>query len=395
MADGVNYPLKGFDQYEVLLGDELRGERATVGKSLLDVQRDLKIKAAYIAAIENCDLEVFSNRGFIAGYVRSYARYLDLNPEIVYERFCLESGFSNNNTMLTLEIRKPDQVSKQYSSSGSNWKPGKIGQIEDKNLAFFNILVRSSPVLLVLFVLFGVSFGAISVLKQVQRLDIVAFEEVPEIFTESPATSSSVSLLDFGTDIYSSEELALPVFEPRDKALSSLQPNLLTALEDIKEFPLIIYNEPIGLSNTILGNKPINKTIDESNYVSLGLPEPVLRTSPNVPQVKIFAVTPAWVRLKNESGDVVFEKILKQGETYLIGKELFKGELRAGNAQNVYFVIDDRVLGPLAKDKSVVKKISLDPKVIMSNINISIEGTKLYKNEKRNNMPIDTAEVVE
>ena len=48
MADGVNYSLKGFDQYDILLGDELRGERATIGKSLLDVQRDLKIKASYI-----------------------------------------------------------------------------------------------------------------------------------------------------------------------------------------------------------------------------------------------------------------------------------------------------------------------------------------------------------
>ena len=80
MADGVTNSLKGFDQYEMLLGDELRGERATIGKSLLDVQRDLKIKASYIAAIENCDPTVFESQGFIAGSVRSYARYLELDP---------------------------------------------------------------------------------------------------------------------------------------------------------------------------------------------------------------------------------------------------------------------------------------------------------------------------
>ena len=43
----------GFDDFDVRLGDLMRGERATMGKSLLDVQRDLKIKASYIAAIEN------------------------------------------------------------------------------------------------------------------------------------------------------------------------------------------------------------------------------------------------------------------------------------------------------------------------------------------------------
>ena len=96
MADGnFEFKVNGFDSYTLLLGEELRGERATLGKSLLQVQKDLKIKAAYISAIENCDIDAFPNKGFIAGYVRSYARYLNLNAEEVYERFCAESGFSS------------------------------------------------------------------------------------------------------------------------------------------------------------------------------------------------------------------------------------------------------------------------------------------------------------
>ena len=59
--------VKGFDDYPVKLGDLMRGERATLGKSLLDVQRDLRIKATYIAAIESTDPSVFSTPGFIAG----------------------------------------------------------------------------------------------------------------------------------------------------------------------------------------------------------------------------------------------------------------------------------------------------------------------------------------
>ena len=39
---------KGFDDFELKLGDTLRGERATLGKSLVEVQNELKIKAAYI-----------------------------------------------------------------------------------------------------------------------------------------------------------------------------------------------------------------------------------------------------------------------------------------------------------------------------------------------------------
>ena len=62
---------KGFDAYPLALGDMLRGERATIGKSLEDVQADIKIGVKYIAAIEEGDLSVFDTKGFVAGYVRS------------------------------------------------------------------------------------------------------------------------------------------------------------------------------------------------------------------------------------------------------------------------------------------------------------------------------------
>ena len=65
---------KGFDDFDLRLGDLMRGERATLGKSLLDVQRELKIKATYIAAIENADVSAFETQGFIAGYVASSAK---------------------------------------------------------------------------------------------------------------------------------------------------------------------------------------------------------------------------------------------------------------------------------------------------------------------------------
>ena len=67
-VEDVTEKPRGFDDYEVRLGDVMRGERATLGKSLLDVQRELKIKATYIAAIENSDPTAFETPGFVAGY---------------------------------------------------------------------------------------------------------------------------------------------------------------------------------------------------------------------------------------------------------------------------------------------------------------------------------------
>ena len=86
---------KGFDDYDFRLGDILRGERATLGKSLLDVEKETKIKANYIAAIENCDPTVFESQAFIAGSVRSYARYLELDPDIIFTACSRSKAFKS------------------------------------------------------------------------------------------------------------------------------------------------------------------------------------------------------------------------------------------------------------------------------------------------------------
>ena len=36
--------LKGYDSYTVTLGDKLRGERATLGKTLEDVQKETRLR---------------------------------------------------------------------------------------------------------------------------------------------------------------------------------------------------------------------------------------------------------------------------------------------------------------------------------------------------------------
>ena len=388
MADGLDISLKGFDQYKILLGDQLRGERATMGKSLLDVQRDLKIKASYISAIEDCDLQVFSNKGFVPGYVRSYARYLELDPEEIYERFCLESGYSAVDKNLTLQIKKSNKsFQKQYSES-SNWSPGRIGQLEHKNNIIWSLVSQGSPVVLLLLVIAGVSVGALSVLKEVQKLDVVVFDDLPDIDSENLVMAENYLDFQASEEVYSSEELALPVFEPRDKPLSTLKPDLLTAL-DASAFSSNLESEALNIYAGPLRNQ-VSRVI--KSYEQNEIPTPVIRTTPSVPKVQLFAATPAWVRLRNDEGIVVLEKILAKGESYPIKKGLFGGTLRAGNAQNVYFVIDEKVYGPLSHHKSVVKNVLLDPIALEADLNISVPGHQAYFMDKSDTILLNTAE---
>ena len=53
----------------------MRGERATQGKTLADLEEELHLRAEILEGIENADLSAFPSPSFIAGYVRSYAAH--------------------------------------------------------------------------------------------------------------------------------------------------------------------------------------------------------------------------------------------------------------------------------------------------------------------------------
>ncbi|MDD2869029.1 helix-turn-helix domain-containing protein [Neomegalonema sp.] len=76
-----------FEEADVSLGDELRGARASSGRSLDQIERDLKIKAAYLLAIEDVRPDRLPDPAYAAGFLRVYARYLGLDPEKTAQRF--------------------------------------------------------------------------------------------------------------------------------------------------------------------------------------------------------------------------------------------------------------------------------------------------------------------
>ena len=131
--ENIKMPLKqkGFDDFDVCLGDMMRGERATLGKSIMDVQHELKIKATYIAGVEDSNPLVFETPGFIAGYVRSYAKYLGMDPENAFDLFCKESGFKpihgmSSNALpkrLSLEETLVASAARPFSGLGTSMTP--------------------------------------------------------------------------------------------------------------------------------------------------------------------------------------------------------------------------------------------------------------------------------
>ena len=349
-TDDIAKP-KGFDDYELRLGDIMRGERATLAKSLLDVQRELKIKASYIAAIENADASAFDTPGFIAGYVRSYARYLGMDPEWAYGRFCEEAGFT---------------VSHGLSSAASGPKKPRRTYAEplaDPNASFVprgeSMMSKVEPgaigsMLVLALVAGGLGFGGWTVLQQVQRVQLAPVETAPAAVAEidpvagrqmaAPSLGEAAPALP-GTDtldrIARPQTLEAPVVVARDGPIAAIDPRSVGNLAEPEPEPVVV------------------ATADPEPEV------PVARTIADAaPGVEIFAVRPAWVRVSAADGTVILEKILDAGERFALPASDAPPLLRAGNTGAVYFAINGETYGPASPENVVVKNLELSAEVL-------------------------------
>jgi cytoskeleton protein RodZ len=69
------------------LGEELRAAREARNLSLSDVSERIHIRTVYLQALEEEDWGAISAPVYVRGFLRTYARFLGLEPESVVERF--------------------------------------------------------------------------------------------------------------------------------------------------------------------------------------------------------------------------------------------------------------------------------------------------------------------
>ncbi len=342
---------KGFDDFEIRLGDLMRGERATLGKSLLDVQRELKIKASYIAAIENADVSVFETPGFVSGYVRSYSRYLGMDPDATFVRFCLEANFEVAHGM-------SEAASGQMIKAARNRQPPEQrdpfvhASFIPKGESLFSKVepgaVGSFAVLIALIGALG--YGGWSVLQEVQRVQLAPVNEAPSVVAEidplgnvkgdAPLVRSAPAMQQaagtgLAADMLSRPEaLNVPVLTPRDGPIAAINPNE--------------------------GAAPAQQaTVDQAVAQAVAADTPVQVVADAAPGVEILAVRPSWVRVSAVDGSVLFEKILDAGERYSVPAMAQAPVLRAGNSGSVYFAVNGKTYGPASPGSTVVKNLSL------------------------------------
>ena len=355
---------KGFDDFELRLGDVMRGERATLGKSLLDVQRELKIKATYIAAIENADVSAFETPGFVAGYVRSYARYLGMDPDWAFDRFCSEAGFAvvhgmsaSASTQRVIKARARSDYSEPLANPNATFVPrgeSVFSQVQPGAVGSIAVLVA---------LIGAIGYGGWSVLQEVQRVQLAPVDQAPTVVAqidpldsatpspsqivtstgvaaESAALAEGAASSDVMDRLYRPAALDVPVLTARDGPISAINPRDAGVLADA------------GTASAV------NAAVAEA------LSGDVRVVADIKPGVEVLAVRPAWVRVNAADGTVLFEKILDAGERYAVPQLEAAAVFRTGNSGSIYFVVNGVTYGPAAPGANVVKDIALSPEAL-------------------------------
>ncbi|WP_134726783.1 helix-turn-helix domain-containing protein [Paracoccus luteus] len=349
----------GFDDFEMRLGDMMRGERATLGKSLLDVQRELRIRASYVAAIENCDVSAFDAPSFIAGYVRSYARYLGMDSDWVFRRFCEESGFQPTHGMAPAASGpKPQRRPSDPAEALANPRALFIPQPESFWSSVEPRAIGSIMVMMALVV--GLGYGGWSVLKEVQKVNLTPSDQAPAVVAtldpvQDAGAAGDVDMASADLPqpealdrVYRPQALEVPVLTARDEPIAAIDPGLPEPAAATAA--AVAEAAPAGQGQAMLTGP------------QLPAGQLAVRTvAPDAPDVEILAARAAWVRVSSADGTVILEKTMDAGERFTLPKTEQPPVLRTGNSGAVYFAVNGQTFGPAAPGAQVVKNVELSP----------------------------------
>ncbi|MCG7626186.1 DUF4115 domain-containing protein [Epibacterium sp. MM17-32] len=357
---------RGFDDFELRLGDMMRGERATMGKSLLDVQRELRIKASYIDAIENCDPSVFDTPGFIAGYVRSYARYLGMDSERAFEAFCAESGFSVAHGMSSeASVRKRQDLpaASPKGLGGDAFATSTTPFVPVSDGIWSQIEPRAIGSLLVLFMVIGcLGYGGWLVLREVQQVTFAPVDQTPEVLAElDPLASAALTTAGTTTEdpaaealdrLYRPQALDVPVLVARDAPISTLDPRAQGNFA-APEQPGVVLAEA-RLPADAASETQVPQVLE-----------------PETPSVEMLAVRPSWVQVKAADGSVIYETIMEPGQTFSVPLTEDAPRLRTGESSAIYFAVNGQHYGPVGGRGQVTKNVVLSPDALSERFQVA------------------------
>lgn len=302
-------------------GDMLQQQREALGLDLTQIAAALKIKPAYLAALEAGRPDQLPGPTYAVGFLRAYAGHLGLDPDEVVKRFKRESAAFT---------RKPDLSF-----------PMPLGE-------------RSIPgggMLLVAMILAICGYGTWYYLSTAEQSRPPRVAEVPPELLPPKLDPHPVSPR-------STEALAeAPVAAPGEKAAGSPDAAGLAIAAPL-----------LGGAASAAPQDPRSKTSqDPTESAALVPSSPQGSASPAGASTRIFihAAADSWVRIQDAGRSVLIQRVLKAGENYAVPDQPGLA-MRTGNAGGLEIRVDGNPVPQIGRMGAVRRNVALDPQALMT-----------------------------
>lgn len=312
------------DLGDLAIGEILRRERVRYGKTLEDVEAMLRIRVAYLEAIEQGAYAKLPGRVYALGFVRSYSEYLGLD----------------GNRMIALFKR-------QVAAAGSVPMP-------EMNFPASAPEGRSvTPWIVVASLILAV--GATTAWVAFNRTAPRPFNEIPSLPDQAAQADS--------TETMSRKAESLAALEP-GPGMAKIEENLRRQIAAVD--PSITV-EPVELAPAITTDAPSGHEITEASVPAASIAELATPAESGMRhRIILKAVESTWIEIKDDSGKALLSSVLKAGDIYFVPDRPGL-VLSTGNAGGFEIEIDGKSAGRLGETGDVRRDIALDPSAIAAN----------------------------
>ena len=329
------------------LGHELRRAREKSSQDLRDIANLLRIRYEYLKAIEEGDIEALPGSTYMVGFVKTYAKYLGLDPKQSVRIF--KSSTRN---------REPTNITVFPSPAPEGKVPGRV-------VIFLTILIGAG-----IFLVWDKSQETTAVAPNHLNIKLENSQNIsPEIAAKKPA----------------SDEKMPDMFSDKQQKQHVEKRNLLIIKSKESRTPQA--SEQINKSGTLLPKHNINSVIKKQNsapalpYNNKQQPEVAAlvekasnklhalnkKKTPNtisikgLPRISIEATSNSWVQIQASNSDILYRQILKTGDTYDVPdrNDLF---LTTGNIQALILKINGKQISEIESPTRIAKNIALTSK---------------------------------
>lgn len=319
------------DLSDLSVGEILRRERVRYGKTLEDVEAMLRIRIAYLEAIEQGDHSRLPGRVYAIGFVRSYAEYLGLDGAKIIAMFKRQATATNSGP--SPELNFPVAASERRVASP--W------------------LFVSATVL---------AAAAVAVWVMSSKPVFPPADDIPPappgISTSAthptaPASAETLAKIEPGTGTTEAEIR---------RQVAQVDPSIAVAPIETEASSEAQAQEITATSSFA----PVVKTTAE-NLATPAAADVAAAAAAAAHRIVLKAVESTWIEIRDAQGTALLSSILKAGDIYFVPDQPGL-VLSTGNAGGFEIELDGKAIGKLGETGDVRRDVALSPSALTGSL---------------------------